>query len=595
VGTKAANELGIYDMSGNVFEWCSDWYGSSYPSGTINPTGATSGSDRVFRGGSWFYDATICAVSNRNGITPSYRNYAVGFRLVMSNGTSSETLAAPTNVSAALEGTTAIRISWSSVANATSYEVHRSSDNVTYALLQSGITATSYTDPAPQNGSNYYKVKAINAATTSSLSAASGVVVFNTTTFAAAVLHPESAPLTFSHPTTYPWVAADGYVKSGNNGVDNTSSYFTTSVEHTDSIAISFDWRAGSESNYDFFRFKINDEVRISHSGGTTNFAQYAIGLPAGSYTLRWEYAKDESASNNIDEAQVRLLKVAYKTQAVVPVTRVTLNKTTTTLLVNATEQLTKTITPANASNTSVSWSSSNTAIATVVDGLVTAKAVGTATITVTTASGSYTASCVVTVQAATIAVTGVTLNKTSTTLLVNATEQLEAAVTPANASNTSVSWSSSNTAIATVVNGLVTAKAVGSATILVTTADGNKTATCVVTVQAATIAVTGVSLNKTTTTLSVNATEQLTETVAPANATNKNVSWSSSNTAVATVVNGLVTAKTVGTATITVATVDGSKTATCLVTVQAAAIAVTGVSLNKTTTTLSVTYTEVL
>jgi uncharacterized protein YjdB len=171
-------------------------------------------------------------------------------------------------------------------------------------------------------------------------------------------------------------------------------------------------------------------------------------------------------------------------------------------------------------------------------------------------------------IPAATIAVTDVSLNKSTTTLSLNSTEQLIVTVAPVTATNKNVGWSSDNTAVATVVNGLVSAVSVGTATITVTTEDGNKMATCTVTVTTETIAVTDVSLNKTTTTLLLTATEQLTETVAPANATNKNGIWSSDNTAVATVVDGLVSAVSDGTATITVTTEDGNKTATCTVTV---------------------------
>jgi formylglycine-generating enzyme required for sulfatase activity len=83
VGTKAANELGIYDMSGNIWEWCSDWHDSTYPTGTDNPTGATSGLYRVFRGGTCLQYDTYCAVSYRDGVTPPNRIPVLGFRLVM--------------------------------------------------------------------------------------------------------------------------------------------------------------------------------------------------------------------------------------------------------------------------------------------------------------------------------------------------------------------------------------------------------------------------------------------------------------------------------------------------------------------------------
>ena len=82
VGTKAANELGTFDMSGNVWEWVWDIYGS-YPSGSQNnPTGANSGSNRVRRGGSWYYSANSCTVSIRNFNIATLSSSYIGFRCV---------------------------------------------------------------------------------------------------------------------------------------------------------------------------------------------------------------------------------------------------------------------------------------------------------------------------------------------------------------------------------------------------------------------------------------------------------------------------------------------------------------------------------
>ena len=280
-----------------------------------------------------------------------------------------------------------------------------------------------------------------------------------------------------------------------------------------------------------------------------------------------------------------------------VPVTGVTLNKTALALTVGGSDTLVADISPSNATNTNVTWVSSNTSVATVTNGTVTAVAAGTATITVTTADGGKTATCTVTVVAVgvTIPVTGVTLNKTALALTVGGSDTLLVDISPSNATNTNVTWVSSNPSVAIVNNGTVTAVAAGTATITITTADGGKTATCAVTVteDSTPVTVTGITLNKTTLALYVGSHETLLQTVIPENATNKAVTWSSSNSSVAMVVDGVVYAVAEGTATILVSTADGGKIATCAVMV--ATGAVTGVTLDKTTLILTVGEHETL
>jgi len=83
VGQKSPNELGIYDMSGNVWEWCSDWDGAYSSSSQSNPKGASSGTIRVLRGGSWTTRARNCRSSIRGNCPPDARDSAFGFRLVL--------------------------------------------------------------------------------------------------------------------------------------------------------------------------------------------------------------------------------------------------------------------------------------------------------------------------------------------------------------------------------------------------------------------------------------------------------------------------------------------------------------------------------
>ena len=310
---------------------------------------------------------------------------------------------------------------------------------------------------------------------------------------------------------------------------------------------------------------------------------------PGKDYTITGDYQATEIGTYTIQIVGTGLYKGSLeKSYQILPITvvEIKLSQSTLSMKKGETAALTVTITPENATDKSVDWTSSDTKIATVDStGKVTAVSAGTASITCTAKDGSgKKATCKVTVTDPTppkpsvVKVAKITLNKTTASVGKGKTLQLSATVTPTNATNRAVTWKSSNTKIATVSStGRVTAKVAGTVTITCTAKDGSgKKATCKVTVTEPkppvkpTVKVTKVTLNKKAATLSPKETLTLRATVTPTNATNKAVTWKSSNTKIATVSStGKVTAKSAGTVTITCTAKDGSgKKATCKITV---------------------------
>lgn len=284
---------------------------------------------------------------------------------------------------------------------------------------------------------------------------------------------------------------------------------------------------------------------------------------------------------------------VTERTAPVIKVTQIQLSQTRASLNEGKELQLTATVLPANATNQSLTWSSSVEGVATVDStGKVTAIKAGTTVITATAKDDSgISASCTVQVTVPTVKVTGITLNKTTASVVKGKTVALTATVTPDTATDKTIKWTTSNKNVATVsTDGVVTAKAAGTATITATAADDSGVkATCKITVTNPVIKVTKVTLNKTTASVVKGKTLTLTATVTPTNATNKNVTWKSSNTKIVTVDgNGKVTAVAAGTATITcTAKADKSKSATCKITVTNPAVKVTKLRMNKTSVDL--------
>lgn len=274
-----------------------------------------------------------------------------------------------------------------------------------------------------------------------------------------------------------------------------------------------------------------------------------------------------------------------------IPVKGVTLDKTTLELTAGAVGQLTATFTPEDATDQTVTWSSSNSGVVTVdQNGTLEAVAAGTATITVKTTDGGYTATCKVTVKP--VAVTEVLLDKISVTMKVGDMLVLSATVQPENVSDKAITWSSSAPSVVKVENGKLTALAEGSATI--TAKCGEKSAFCTVTVQKAEVPAERVTLDQTTLELTVNGTAKLTAKVLPEETTVKTIQWSSSDETVAKVAaDGTVTALKEGTTVITAKC--GEKSAECTVTVKAEAVVPASITLDQSTLSMAVGGTQKL
>ena len=248
------------------------------------------------------------------------------------------------------------------------------------------------------------------------------------------------------------------------NGTEGTS--YSQTLTATGTAPITWSVTSGS----------LPDGLNLSSDGTIT-----------GTPTAQGESTFTVKATNDYG-SNSKSLSITIGTQTNVPVTGVSLNTSTLNLVENETDTLTATVEPSNATNKDVTWESSNTSVATVdASGLVTAVSAGTATITVTTVDQSKTATCEVTVAAATVPVTGVTLSQNEAHLYYNRTPNtltLTATVAPDNATNKAVTWASSNPSVAKVENGVVTALACGTAVITATAADGSgASASCTVTV----------------------------------------------------------------------------------------------------------------
>ena len=278
--------------------------------------------------------------------------------------------------------------------------------------------------------------------------------------------------------------------------------------------------------------------------------------------------------------------------EEIIAVSSVSLSQSTAEMLPGETIQLLATVLPADASDKSVTWASSKQSVATVSSsGQVTALAVGTSTITAS--AGGKSATCQVTVSKAIVPVESVTLDRKEMKLSVGEESVLRATVSPSDATDRALVWSSSNPSVVTVdQGGCVKGCAEGLA--LVTATAGGKSASCQVQVSRGVVPVVSIALDRTSISLETKQTTTLIATVSPADATDKTVTWSISNAEVATVgQDGLVTAVKEGRAVITASA--GSKSATCEVTVKKQVIPVSSITLSRTSLNLTKGQSETL
>ncbi len=259
-------------------------------------------------------------------------------------------------------------------------------------------------------------------------------------------------------------------------------------------------------------------------------------------------------------------------------VTSITLDRQSLNLQVGENQKLTATVLPADASNKEVVWQSLNPAVATVENGVVTAVSEGVTS--VIAVCGIKSASCIVTVSKKPVddLKPGITFDKTSLSLYIGESTTINATVNIGGDGDKTLKWQSTDESVATVLNGLITAKTEGAAIIVATC--GDYSASCVVAVVP--IDATGVTLDKTAINVYIGDTVELKATVIPENATDKAVLWQSLDSSVALVNNGRVTGVSEGSTVITVlcASSTAAATATCVVNVIDGAV--TGLTFNK-------------
>ncbi len=448
-----------------------------------------------------------------------------------------EKLAAPA-VKAVLSGKDAVKLSWDEVENAHSYRVYRSNSATGEKAALTTVYTAGYTDMALTDGTYYYWAVAVPSSKNyepSDYSADIGGVTVSGS--GNAQVEAESIAL---NKTELKMEVGQKEKLTAVIAPDNA----------TDKTVV---WISG------------NDTIVTAEDGVIT-----AVGAGIATITAK-------TGNNKTAECKVTVTLPETPGDSDKEVSSVTLSASKAELAVGEELTLTASILPEDAKDKSITWRSSNDAVATVKDGVVKAVAPGTVNITASASNGK-TAKCVVAVKENgsggpdEAEADSVTLNRNEIELTVDEEFTLTASVLPENAKDKTITWSSSDNTKATVKDGVV--KAVGEGTAFITASTSNgKTAKCTVTVKAKTttgdkIEVESVTISQSEAELIVGDTLALTASVLPEDATDKTIIWSTSDDKVATVSGGTVTAVSDGTAVITASSAN-EKTAECTVTVK--------------------------
>lgn len=320
--------------------------------------------------------------------------------------------------------------------------------------------------------------------------------------------------------------------------------------------SVSYNWTSSNES-----------VTKWSH---TANTFAYVIFSKSGNYTVSYNLKYTFTGATKTYSASFTW-NISV-TENIIYVNSISVSPSSYPLTEGETKTLSYQIYPTNATNKTVSWYSSNTSVATVSNGVVTAKSQGSATIYCEACDGSGKfGTCYVSVSKKDIPVSSISINNTSITLEQGTGTTLSATVLPSNATNKSVKWDSNNTSVATVsTTGYVKAISAGNTKIVCSATDGSGCyATCDVVVRTQQIPVTDINLDKTNVSTKIGKSVTLTANILPTNATNTNITWSYSDKSIISVSENnnktTITALKKG-ETIVTATSHNGKSSSCII-----------------------------